>query len=285
MHLWVYKRAELIQKIRENKTEREREIHSHTPGEKKCKPRAVEVSLIRAGDPKKSQNRRFRTAELIYKYRKMLCSSWLLAAAVLCFHSQYVDGHCLDLTDCMGLKTNEQKLCIRQCRYPQESPNYGRVSSSEQQNNDEEVEEESLSLGLLLSALSPDSTELQDATGEAPHNDERRSYSMEHFRWGKPMGRKRRPVKVFTNGALEEDEPEESVENVRVERGQSGTLKVQQRNNAKTNGKYRMTHFRWNAPPDKRYGGFMRPYSDQSNKPLLTLIRNVIAKDGQQFRD
>ncbi|KAF4099810.1 proopiomelanocortin b [Onychostoma macrolepis] len=211
----------------------------------------------------------------------MLCPSWLLAAAVLCFHSPYVDGRCLDLIDCMGLKTNEQKWqCIRQCR----SSNYGRVSSSEQQNREEELEEESLSLGLLLSALSPDSTELRDATGEAPHNDERRSYSMEHFRWGKPMGRKRRPVKVFTSSALEE-EPEESAESVRVERGQSSTLDVQQRNNAKSNGKYRMTHFRWNAPPDKRYGGFMRPYSDQSHKPLLKLIRNAIVKDAQQFRD
>lgn len=177
--------------------------------------------------------------------------------------------------------------CIRQCRSAQESSDYGRVSSSEQQNSEEEVEEESLSLDLLLSALSPDSTELRDATGEAPHNDERRSYSMEHFRWGKPMGRKRRPVKVFTNGALEE-EPEESAESVRVERGQSGTLNVQQRNKAKSNGKYRMTHFRWNAPPDKRYGGYgwlHEPYSDQSHKPLLKLIRNVIVKDAQQFRD
>uniref|UniRef100_A0A671NC24 Pro-opiomelanocortin B-like n=1 Tax=Sinocyclocheilus anshuiensis TaxID=1608454 RepID=A0A671NC24_9TELE len=205
----------------------------------------------------------------------MLCPSWLLAAAVLCFHSPYVDGRCLDLIDFVLLYIfcDKNLFCLRQCR-----------SSSEQQNSEEEVEEESLSLGLLLSALSPDSIELQDATGEAPHNDERRSYSMEHFRWGKPMGRKRRPVKVFTNGALEE-EPEESVESVRVERGQSGTLDVQPRNNAKSNGKYRMTHFRWNAPPNKRYGGFMRPYPDQSHKPLLTLIRNVIVKDGQQFRD
>ncbi|XP_016329746.1 pro-opiomelanocortin-1-like [Sinocyclocheilus anshuiensis] len=180
----------------------------------------------------------------------MLSPSWLLAAAVLCFHSPYADGRCLDLIDCMGLKTNEQKRqCIRQCRSAQESSNYGRASSSEQQNS----EEESLSLGLLLSALSPDSTELRDATGEAPHNDERRSYSMEHFRWGKPMGRKRRPVKVLTGGALEEEEPEESAESVRVERGQNGTLDVQQRNNAKSNGKYRMTHFRWNTPPDKHY--------------------------------
>ncbi|ROL52481.1 Pro-opiomelanocortin-2 [Anabarilius grahami] len=218
----------------------------------------------------------------------MLCPPWLLAAAVLCFHSPYVDGRCLDLIDCMGLKSNEQKLqCIRQCRSAQESSNYGRVSSSEQLNSEEEVEEESLSLALLLSALSPDSIELQDPTGETPHNDERRSYSMEHFRWGKPMGRKRRPVKVFANGALEEEpvEPEESVESIRVERGQGDKLHIQNRNNVKNNGRYRMTHFRWNAPPDKRYGGFMRPFSDQSNKPLLTLIRNVIVKDGQPFRD
>ncbi|KTF79972.1 hypothetical protein cypCar_00032013 [Cyprinus carpio] len=215
----------------------------------------------------------------------MLCPSWLLAAAVLCFHSPYVDGRCLDLMDCMGLKTNEQKLqCIRQCRSVQESSNYGKVSSSEQQNSEEEVEEEGLSLGLLLSAMSPDSIEFQDAAGEAPHNDERRSYSMQHFRWGKPMGHKRRPVKVFTNSALEE-EPEESVERVRVERGQSAKLDIQPRNNARSNGKYRMTHFRWNAPPNKRYGGFMRLDSDQSHKPLLTLIRNVIVKDGQQFSD
>lgn len=29
--------------------------------------------------------------------------------------------------------------------------------------------------------------------------DKRRSYSMEHFRWGKPSGRKRRPIKVFAS--------------------------------------------------------------------------------------
>ncbi|XP_067274801.1 proopiomelanocortin b isoform X2 [Pseudorasbora parva] len=215
--------------------------------------------------------------------------SWLLAAAVLCFHSPYVDGRCLDLTDCMGLRSNEQKLqCIRQCRSAQESSNYGKLSSSEQLDREEEVEEENIRLGLLLSALSPDSVELQGPTGETPHNDERRSYSMEHFRWGKPMGRKRRPIKVFTSGALGEEEPvepEELAESVRVERGQGGTLHVQNRNNVKNNGKYRMTHFRWNAPPVKRYGGFIRAFPDQSNKPLLTLIRNIIVKDGQPFRD
>ncbi|ETE55750.1 Pro-opiomelanocortin B, partial [Ophiophagus hannah] len=32
----------------------------------------------------------------------------------------------------------------------------------------------------------------------------KRSYAMEHFRWGKPVGRKRRPIKVNPNGVEEE---------------------------------------------------------------------------------
>ncbi|XP_077077374.1 LOW QUALITY PROTEIN: proopiomelanocortin b [Siphateles boraxobius] len=209
----------------------------------------------------------------------MLCSSWLVAASVLCFHSPYVDGRCLGLIHCLGLKSNEQKLqCVRQCRSAHESFNDGRVSVSEQLNAEEEFEEESLSLGQLLSALSPDSIR----SGETPPRDERRSYSMEHFRWGKPMGRKRRPVKVFTNALEEEPVEPELLESVRVERGQGGTLNVQNRNNVKNNGKYRMTHFRWNAPRDRREdGGFVRPFPDQPSKPLLTLIRNIIVKDGQ----
>ncbi|RLV61963.1 hypothetical protein DV515_00019834, partial [Chloebia gouldiae] len=45
----------------------------------------------------------------------------------------------------------------------------------------------------------------------------KRSYSMEHFRWGKPVGRKRRPVKVYPNGAEEESE-----ENSRLELRREG---------------------------------------------------------------
>lgn len=174
--------------------------------------------------------------------------------------------------------------CINQCASAQEYTNYGTLSLPEQQSDEEEVEEESLSLGLLLSALSPVLNIAQDPTEDPLHGEDRRSYSMEHFRWGKPMGRKRRPIKIFTNGALE-GEPEESTEAVRVERGQENTMNVQQRNNVKTNGKYRMTHFRWNSPPDKRYGGFMSSSQEKSRKPLLTLIRNVIVRDGHQLKN
>ncbi|XP_055042363.1 proopiomelanocortin b [Misgurnus anguillicaudatus] len=210
----------------------------------------------------------------------MRSRSWLLAAAVLCFHGPYVDGNCLDVADCMVLESNEQRLhCIQECTDIQDFTHESLSSPDE-----EEVEEESLSLGLLLSALSPVSTKTKGSSEEPLRGDERRSYSMEHFRWGKPIGRKRRPVKVFANGALEA-EPEESTETVRVDRRQDETVGVRQSNNAKTNGKYRMSHFRWNTPPDKRYGGFMRSSSEQSHKPLLTLIRNAMVRDGQQFKN
>ncbi|XP_051954258.1 pro-opiomelanocortin-1-like [Xyrauchen texanus] len=209
----------------------------------------------------------------------MQCPAWLLATVVLCFHSPYVDGRFLDLSNCMGLTSNEQILqCIRQCRPKQDVSEYGTVASSEQQNNEEEVEEQSLSLGLILSALAPGSSEAQNPTGETSHSEERRSYSMEHFRWGKPMGRKRRPIKLFNNAI--EKEPEESMETFRVKRGQGAILDGQQRNNVKTNGKYRM-----NAPPDKRYRWFKKPYTEQSHTPLLSLIRNISVKYGHQFKN
>jgi len=47
----------------------------------------------------------------------------------------------------------------------------------------------------------------------------------------------------------------------------------------KTNGTYKMKHFRWSAPqPSKRYGGFMKSWGNQ--RPLLTLFKNVINKGG-----
>ncbi|XP_078503262.1 pro-opiomelanocortin [Lissotriton helveticus] len=116
--------------------------------------------------------------------------------------------------------------------------------------------------------------------------DNKRSYSMEHFRWGKPVGRKRRPIKVYPNGVEDEssesypldlkrdlalglDYPEydsqEGLENNEVMMGLA----------EKKDGTYRMHHFRWGTPPkDKRYGGFMAP--ERSQTPLMTLFKNAI---------
>ena len=135
-----------------------------------------------------------------------------------------------------------------------------------------------LSLSLLSSSSSPQA---------------KRSYSMEHFRWGKPVGRKRRPVKVYTSNGVEEEsaesfpgemrrrelviENDEKAEEVAEEEQLPGDV------HEKKDGTYKMKHFRWSGPPaSKRYGGFMKSWDERSQRPLLTLFKNVINKDGQE---
>lgn len=160
----------------------------------------------------------------------------------------------------------------------------------------------------------------------------KRSYSMEHFRWGKPVGRKRRPVKVYTSNGVEEESAEVSpgemkkrreltnelllaaaataeqqeeeaeekeremvqevqkvMEEAEHQQQQQQQLQLQQRQQVlsdayqKKDGPYKMKHFRWSGPPaTKRYGGFMKSWDERSQRPLLTLFKNVINKDTQQ---
>ncbi|XP_051811942.1 pro-opiomelanocortin-like [Acanthochromis polyacanthus] len=120
----------------------------------------------------------------------------------------------------------------------------------------------------------------------------KRSYSMEHFRWGKPVGRKRRPIKIYTTNGVEEESAEvfpgeirrrelasemEDEEKVAQEEQMPGDV------HEKKDGTYKMKHFRWSGPPaSKRYGGFMKSWDERSQRPLLTLFKNVINKDGQE---
>ncbi|XP_054978224.1 pro-opiomelanocortin [Sorex araneus] len=120
----------------------------------------------------------------------------------------------------------------------------------------------------------------------------KRSYSMEHFRWGKPVGKKRRPVKVYPNGA-EDDSAEAFPGEFRRDLAaaapepaldgpdglEPGLLAPAA---AKKDGTpYKMEHFRWGSPPkDKRYGGFMS--SEKSQTPLVTLFRNAIIKNAHK---
>lgn len=58
---------------------------------------------------------------------------------------------------------------------------------------------------------------------------------------------------------------------------------LQQKKDGSTTSTYKMKHFRWSGPPAaKRYGGFMKSWDERSQRPLLTLFKNVINKDGQQ---
>lgn len=124
---------------------------------------------------------------------------------------------------------------------------------------------------------------------------------MEHFRWGKPVGRKRRPVKVYTSNGVAEESAEVFPEEMRrreltnqllAEQGEKAQEMVEEAEEEqqllngvqeKKDGSYKMKHFRWSGPPtSKRYGGFMKSWDEHSQRPLLTLFKNVINKEGQQ---
>ncbi|NXQ87777.1 COLI1 protein, partial [Nyctibius grandis] len=105
----------------------------------------------------------------------------------------------------------------------------------------------------------------------------KRSYSMEHFRWGKPVGRKRRPIKVYPNGVEEESAESYPLEFRRELAEEEEEEEEGQEEEKAAGGSYRTHHFCWHAPlKDKRYGGFMT--SEHSQTPLVTLFRNAIAK-------
>ncbi|XP_037549393.1 pro-opiomelanocortin-like [Nematolebias whitei] len=125
----------------------------------------------------------------------------------------------------------------------------------------------------------------------------KRSYSMEHFRWGKPAGRKRRPIKVFTGSSGEEESAElfpgetrrrelsrettaaEDEEKVAKEEEEQLSNELHDKKDAP----YKMKHFRWGAPmASKRYGGFMKSWDERSQMPLFTLFKNVINKEEQE---
>ncbi|KAG2467777.1 hypothetical protein GTO96_0015535, partial [Polypterus senegalus] len=151
---------------------------------------------------------------------------------------------------------------------------------------------ENTPLSILLEILSPPQrqAEMEPMEGQAAQKkDNKRSYSMEHFRWGKPVGRKRRPVKVYPNGVEEESAESYPAE---IRRDLSVEFSYPQKLKAKTyvnvtphpqNKNYTIDHFRWRDPPkDKRYGGFMKSWDERSQKPLLTLFKNVMIKDGHE---
>nr|AIG92830.1 POMC-a [Cynoglossus semilaevis] len=143
---------------------------------------------------------------------------------------------------------------------------------------------------------------LSDSTSSSA-SQTKRSYSMEHFRWGKPVGRKRRPIKVYTaNGGenesadvfpeemrrrelanellVAEEEADKEMKAAGEEDDEHLSDEVQDQKDAT----YKMRHFRWGGlPSNKRYGGFMKSWDEHGHqRPLLTLLKNIINKEGQQ---
>ncbi|XP_006002164.1 proopiomelanocortin a [Latimeria chalumnae] len=237
---------------------------------------------------------------------------------VLWLYSNGVYSQCWESSRCRDLSTEANVLeCISACKadLSAESPVYPgnghmqpltedlrkyimshfRWNKFGQRNStgykrEEEEKSPSNSLFDFFPVLEPlGIPDMDSKANEEPlqRQDDKRSYSMEHFRWGKPVGRKRRPIKVYPNG-VEEESSESYIPEFR--RGLSFELDypefVSQEAEdlaEKKDGNYKMHHFRWSSPPkNKRYGGFMRSWDERSQKPLMTLFKNVMIKDGHE---
>uniref|UniRef100_A0A8B9RG29 Proopiomelanocortin a n=2 Tax=Astyanax mexicanus TaxID=7994 RepID=A0A8B9RG29_ASTMX len=217
--------------------------------------------------------------------RMEACPAWLLALAILCAIGSEVNAQCWENGPCRDLSSEEQILdCMKSCKsnLKMESPLFPGEGH----------------LQPLLESLTgenPAALPDEDAPEPATLREDKRSYSMEHFRWGKPVGRKRRPIKVYTNGAEDESAEALPAEMRREVFGGENDYPLEDSlfspfdtfgPQDKKDGSYKMNHFRWSEPPaSKRYGGFMKSWDERSQKPLLTLFKNVINKDGHQKKD
>ncbi|XP_071773854.1 pro-opiomelanocortin-like [Centroberyx gerrardi] len=227
----------------------------------------------------------------------MVCVSWLLAVVMAYVCTPGFGAMCWDSSICNDLSSKDRLLdCIHLCTsvFQAEFPELGSLSLDSQEHD--------FLLGILLSTLAS-GERIPEPTLRA-RKDEPRSYSMEHFRWGKPTGRKRRPVKVFASSLEGGDSSEgafppqarrqlsnmedEERDNLDVESHQTQGLqgvrftpKPDTLLKERKDGTYRMSHFRWGSPPTaKRYGSFMKPW-EKSQGRLVKLFRNVIVKDAQ----
>nr|XP_020839611.1 pro-opiomelanocortin [Phascolarctos cinereus]XP_020839612.1 pro-opiomelanocortin [Phascolarctos cinereus]XP_020839613.1 pro-opiomelanocortin [Phascolarctos cinereus] len=257
----------------------------------------------------------------------MLKPSWsclgALLVALLFQTSESVYNPCPDVRQCKDKATPESyTACLKSCdldhalygsnelkRSTKQRDIHDDTISSDEGNVDQKIRE--LMQGDLLDLVSPGVWEEdKEVQGEdqplirkARRLDAKRSYSMQHFRWGKPVGKKRRPVKVFPNGV-----EEESAESYPVDFRRDLSMKIDLADAPELDdndtghtpgpsgeGGYRMEHFRWGTPPkikkknknkskdkdkNKRYGGFMA--SEKSHTPLMTLFRNAIVKNAHE---
>lgn len=202
---------------------------------------------------------------------------------------------CWDSSICNDL-SNKGRIqdCARLCIsvIPNEFPNLGALALKIK--GDDE-----LLLSLLLATLITD--DKMSESDLTTHSDQRRSYSMEHFRWGKPTGRKRRPIKVFAS-SLEGGGSSEGFLPLQARRqlssredeakgdlnGDGGLLRVGVRSKPspqeRKDGTYRMSHFRWGSPPvSKRNGSFIKMLEEKPPKQLAKLFRNIMVKDVQRI--
>lgn len=214
-----------------------------------------------------------------------MCPVWLLVALGVAGVARGAVSQCLDHPSCQEVNSESSMMeCIRLCRSDLTAETPAIPGNAHLQPPPPSDPEALPPLSLLSSSSSPQA---------------KRSYSMEHFRWGKPVGRKRRPIKVYTSNGVEEESAEvfpgemrrrelaselmEDEEKLREVAEEEEQERLPGDVHEKKDGTYKMKHFRWSGPPaSKRYGGFMKSWDERSQRPLLTLFKNVINKEGQQ---
>ncbi|CAL8288268.1 unnamed protein product [Lota lota] len=212
-----------------------------------------------------------------------MCPVWLLVVAVVGVARGAV-SQCWEHPSCKELSSESNMLeCIQLCRsdLTAEMPFYPGDAHLQPLLLPDADSTPPFSLS-STSPLSFSSSLLLPGGGVRPS---KRSYSMEHFRWGKPVGRKRRPIKVFTSSSSSSG-PDDSSEGfpgeMRRELGDEALEEQERRQEEVKKDGYKMNHFRWSLPPpSKRYGGFMKSWDERSHKPLITLFRNLINKEQQ----
>ncbi|KAM9838467.1 pro-opiomelanocortin-like [Aulostomus maculatus] len=217
-----------------------------------------------------------------------MCPVWLLVAGVVVGVAKGSVTQCWEHPSCQEVNSESSIMeCIQLCRtdLTAERP---LVPGASHLQPPPPLGPESLPPLLLLPSSSPSSS-----------SQAKRSYSMEHFRWGKPVMRKRRPIRVYTSNSIGEGSSEVfpgemrrrelSGEVIAAEEEKTQGVSEEEQDDLSDgvhemkDGTYKMTHFRWSSPSaSKRYGGFMRGWVEHSQRPLLTLFKNVINKDGQQ---
>ncbi|KAM9339725.1 pro-opiomelanocortin-like [Symphorus nematophorus] len=230
----------------------------------------------------------------------MVCLCWLLVVVMAYVCVPGFGSVCWDRSICNDLSNKGRILdCIHLCMsvIQTEFPELSALALKVDNTDD-------LLLSIILATLDP-KNKLSKSDLKA-HSEQRRSYSMEHFRWGKPSGRKRRPIKVFASsleggGSSEGSFPpqarrqlssydEEARGDLNGEGHQnlrarvSSESQVQLSPQERKDGTYRMSHFRWGSPPvSKRNGSFMKTWEEKPQRQLSKLFRNIIVKDMQRI--
>ncbi|MEQ2272784.1 hypothetical protein XENORESO_012347 [Xenotaenia resolanae] len=232
----------------------------------------------------------------------MVGRCWLLMVLMGFLFSSGSGSICLESSTCNDLSDKDEiHDCLQLCTSANQ-PDFKPLSVTDQQEYDDlddpvDNDKGDLLLSLILSTLASEGKVTEEDL--KAHNDQRRSYAMEHFRWGKPLGRRRRPLKVFPSGTLDEEAfPLRARRhlswNKAEAKGGKGNHQNQDLLRSRTEFRsrappglperkaetYRMSHFRWGSPPaSKQNGGFMKQWDEKPRGKLAKLLKNILVKD------